>query len=495
MSRTFSWENLSRPLTVPSRVEPLINNIPVEILCKIFSDVLKFLGSPLGPSYLGPHRKNLALLKLTAVCRRWRLTASECAMLWTSIAFSTQDRTTVECATLFLGRSKEAMLSVHIWDPRNPRDLEIAQPYEELVKAIARQSHRLSTCELSSPSPGFWSHWSFPAPNLRKLTVQGHGGRISPIFRGQAPRLESITSFYYVPWPLGNYAALTQADLRDHGRHMSLTSLLDALRGCEMLEKLTLHGYAHLSRDTPPLATVSLPRLIKIDFFSSDSALILAHLETPSLTGPVIILDSSPNQDILRSLPSAQHSMPFLQGIMKLHVVLNAHSAQYSVAGYRGDGSIVLYIAVCGVEHWLRWAWVVASITAVATFAHFSSVHDLTLSTDNVVVPWDLWLPNLSHLRELTISCPRSEGLLICLLGDSLENGLPLCPSLQSLALYRCGRCAVVDHVGLMGLVISRYRAGRPLRKLKLHKDEWYWIQELDNSWVALAQSQCAYFR
>ena len=201
-----------------SHVQPTIDSIPVEILCKIFSDAIKSPWSQFGPSYLSPHRRNLDLLKLTAVCRRWRSTASGCAMLWADISFSTSDWTTIECATLFLGRSKQAMLSVHIWDSVNPRsDPGITRSCKELIRAIAGQSHRFSTCDLSSPSPRFWSHWSSPAPNLRKLTVRGYGGKFSPIFHGQAPRLESITSFYHAPWPLGNYITLMRADLRNHG--------------------------------------------------------------------------------------------------------------------------------------------------------------------------------------------------------------------------------------------------------------------------------------
>ena len=477
-----------------SHIEPRIGSIPVEILCEVFSDVLKSSHSPLGPSYLGPHHRNLVLLKLTAVCRRWRSAASECAILWTSIAFSTSVRSTVECATLFLSRSKEATLSVYIWDSRNPRGIEIPGSCKGLVKSIASQSHRLSTCDLSSASPTFWGYWSSPAPNLRNLTVQGHGTNIPPVFSGEVPQLESITSLSYTLLPLGNYSALRRADLRNHGRRISLASLLDTLRGCEMLEKLTLHGYARLSREAFDHTVVSLPHLSKIDLFSSDSALILGHLETPSLTGPVVIFDSNPSLGILHSLPRTQHDAPYLQEVAKLQVVLNAHSAQYHISGYREDGKIALYIGVCGVEHWARWEWVGGSITSVATFFHFFRIRSLMLTTDTSIVPWNLWLPNLEHLRELTVSCPRSESLLNCLLGTSPESGMPLCPSLESLALYRCGKRAVVDHVGLVGLVMSRYRAGRPLRNLKLHKDEWDWIQELDNSWAVLAQSQCTYF-
>ena len=455
------------------------------------------LKSPRPPpisSSLGPHHENLVLLKLTAVCRRWRLIASDCAILWTSIAFSVSVRSTIQCATLFLGRSKEAMLSVYIWSSGSSRNSEISPDCKGLLGAIASQSHRLSTCELSSPSPEFWSYWSSPAPNLRNLTVQGYGAKVSPIFCSQIPGLQSITLLNYVPGPLGNYTTLRHADLRNHNRNVSLTSLLDALRGCEKLERLALHGYGHLRHEAPHPAIVSLPLLFKFDLFSSDSALILEHLDTPSLTGPVIIFNSSPGDHILHALPRTQSRSPYLQGITKLQVVLNSSSAQYYVAGYREDGSIALYIGVCGVGHWFRWTWAGASIAAVASFVHFSTIRDLVFTTDAVVIPWDLWLSNLDHLRELTVSCPRSEGLLVSLLGASPEDGPPPCSSLRSLAIYRCGRCAVVDHVGLMGFVVSRYRAGRPLRELRLHKDEWDWIQLLDKSWVALAQLQCTCF-
>ena len=387
------------------------------------------------------------------------------------------------------------MLSVHVWDSGNPRDPEISPSCKALLRAVTSQCHRFSTCELLSPFPEFWSYWTFPAPNLRELTVRGQCVKISQMFCGEIPRLDTITLLNYTPGSLGNFTALRQADLRNHSRHISLTSFLDTLRGCENLEKLALHGYSRLSHEAPHPSIVSLPRLSKLDLFSSDSALILEHLETPSLMGPVIIFDSSPGEDILHALPRTRHSSPYLQGITKLHVVLNSNSAQYYVAGYREDGSLALYIGVCGIGHWFGWTWAGASIEAVASFFHFSTICDLVFTTDTFAVPWDLWLSNLSHLRELTVTCPRSEDLLVSLLGTSPGDGLPLCSSLRSLALYRCGKCAVIDHVSLLGFVASRYRAGRPLRKLRLHKDEWDWIQLLDNSWVALAQSQCTCFR
>lgn len=425
------------------------------------------------------------------MCRRWRFTASECAILWTNIAFSTSTLSTIECATLFFGHSKEALLSVHIWDSGKTREPSSTH----LLGKIASQNHRISICELSSPSPGFWEYWSLPAPNLRKLTIQSHGTETPPTFRGETPLLETFTALYNTPWPLGKYTTLRRVELRNHNRSVTLGTLLDVLRGCELLEKLTLHGYARLGQNNSQPAPLSLPRLRQADFFACDSALIIGHLDAPSLTGPVIIFDSSPHRNILCSLPEPKHATPYLQGITKLHLVLNSYSAQYYIAGYRDDGLVAFYLGVQGVGHWLRWAWVQDSIEVVASSAHFSDIRNLTFSTDNFVVPWNLWLPNLSRVRELTVSCPRSEGLLAALLETPLEDGLPLCPLLSALALHRCGRHAVVDHVGLMELVLARYRIRRPLRRLKLHRDEWDWIRELDRSWVALVQSQCTFFQ
>jgi hypothetical protein len=237
----------------------------------------------------------MVLFKITAVCRRWRSAASECAVLWTNISFSTTLLSTMRGAALFLSRSKGATLSIHIWDPPRPTgDPEVAEASKELLEAISSQSHRILLCELSSSSPDFWRNWTLPAPNLRKLVVKGCCTETPPVFGGIAPRLETFTSLHYTPWPLGNYAALRKAELQNCDHHATLATLLDALQGCEALEKLTLHGYARLGHGMPEPTPILLPRLHKIDLFSCDSALILEYLDASSLTGPVVISNTTP---------------------------------------------------------------------------------------------------------------------------------------------------------------------------------------------------------
>ena len=424
---------------------------------------------------------------------RWRSITLEYAVFWTTIAFSTSRRSIIRCARLFLRRSKAAMLSVHIWDAGSTGDLETAQASRKLLELIVSQTHRILSCELSSTSPEFWRYWIHPAPNLRRLVTKGQGPEIPPIFNEEIPRLETFTTHYYVPWPLGVYASLREVDLWNNNQTVTLLSLLDGLRGCKNLERLTLHGYTCLDRGGPPPATVSLPCLRQLDIFSSDSALILEHLDAPSLTGPVIIFDTNPHHHILSSLPRTQFNPPYLQGITKLHVVLNTRSAQHYVAGFREDGGTAFYFGACGIGHWLRWSWVRTSIEAVAACAHFFQIGSLVFATDTPDVPWDLWLPNLDCVGELTIACPQSEALLAALIVHPPPNESPLCPSLHSIALQRCGRYAAVDHAHLMSLVLSRYRAERPIRRIKLQKDEWDRIQQLNGSWRRLVRSQSTY--
>ena len=243
-----------------------------------------------------------------------------------------------------------------------------------------------------------------------------------------------------------------------------------------------------------PLTPVSLPRLRQLNIFSSNSTLILEHLNAPSLTGPVVIFDTSPHYHILRSLPKTKADPPYLQGIKKLHLVLNAGSAQHYVVGFREDGSTAFYIGACaiGYQTLARQSWVDASIEAVAACPHFSRINSLVFATDSPEVAWDLWLPALGHLEVLNVACPRSQDLLTTLTVSSQANGLPVCPSLHSLALQRCGAHAAANNVRLMNLVLSRYRVERPIRKLKLQKDEWDAIQRRNESWGKFVQSQGA---
>ena len=466
-----------------------INTFPAEILCKVFVDATEFPYTTLHPSYLPPHRANLVLLKITAVCKHWRLVALACAILWTKISFSTSKMFTLRCARIFLTRSKEAEISVYAWDSERTENPKITRAFEEheLLEVVSAQAHRISACQLSSNLPDFWRYWTLPAPNLRRLLVQGCSTGAPPVFRGEFPQLKTLASMCSVIWPLGSYATLTHAELLNYNQRSTLTSLLDTLNGCMALEGLILQGYVGLGRRDPHLTPISLPHLQQIDLIACDSALILKHFEAPSLRGPVTILDSNLPGDFLPSLPAHQHHAPYLQEIMSLVIEIKTSSSCHFVSGFRVDGSTAFCIGVDGAPNRARWGWTHLSFAAVASFAPFSNIRSLTLVTDALVVPWELWLPNLNSLLELIVSCPRLDNLVAALL---TPMGTPL-PLLQSLTLRRLGRYATLDHSALKTLVLHRNQAGRPLRQLRFDREEWGWIQACDETWVFLVESQC----
>ena len=156
----------------------VIGKIPAEILCKIFSQVLNAQPPPSVPPHIVPFRRNSGLLQITAICSHWRSIALGYVMFWTIIAFSTSGRSSICCVILFLSRSRSALLSVHIWDSGRAGDSGTAQASRKPLEYIATQTHRLSSCELSSTSPEFWKYWILPAPKLRRLVLRDVLGNV-----------------------------------------------------------------------------------------------------------------------------------------------------------------------------------------------------------------------------------------------------------------------------------------------------------------------------
>ena len=472
-----------------------VDVIPAEVLSKILSLAVgtrRYPSNPSSPSNEIIHRQNLSLLRLTTVSQRWRTVAIDFGTLWSNIAFTTSRLSTVRCAELFLRRSKGAMLSIFISDDGMCYGSVTSRYVEGVIRTVAAASGRIQRCELFSPSPAFWGIWVLPAPNIRQLVV---GGRRMPgtnLFSTELLQLRSITSFSCGLWPLSNSRNLTSAELRSQDHPTPLTEILDVFRGCDVLKSLVLHGFGTLEVNDAPPVPVVLPNLRRLSLFSCDATLLLGHVELPSLSEPLIIFNPTPYQDIMGSVPQNQHHRPYLQGLHKLQVTLNARRSQYSIAAYREDGCLALYIGTSGVAHWLRWGWVRASVDAVARFGPFSAVHALSFSTDSLMTSWPLWLLNLRFLKQLSATCPSPDRLLRALLTPDPETGRPVCQGLSSLALHGCGPC-VSAYPLLKELVLSRRATETPLRKLILHEGLWSDISGHERSWAGLVESWGAF--
>lgn len=476
-----------------SRIPQLDNTsaVPTELLCEILRLAKDAWPCPSGPPHQTAHRQNAALLRMTSVCSRWRSVSIASGTLWSNIAFVTSQLSTVECAELFLARSKGSMLSVYISD--HGKSFTVSQYVEDVIRKVVNASERIKICELSSYSAAFWSRWIQPTPNIRRLVVGGRNMANVGRFGAELAGLRNVTSFSCGLWPLGESRCLTSVEIRNDDQPVSLSTFLDALRGCETLESLVLHGFnTFLVSDTPP-AVVSLPNLRRLNLFSCDSTVLLARIVLSGLSEPLMIFNPNPHEDILRSLPKCHHHAKFLRNLGKLQVVLNARRSQYSVAAYRADGRLALYIGASDVAHWLRWGWVTASLDAVACFPPFSTVDSLSFATDSLLTSWDLWLPHLRHLRYLNVTCPGPDKLLCALLTPDANTGLPMCRALRSLALHRCEHRTLINYAHLKRLVLWRWATQSPLEEIILHEDEWAYMRYLDMSWVDLVGSQSTF--
>jgi hypothetical protein len=475
-----------------SRVHPppLINAVPVELLGNILSLTAKTWPCPSGPSCEVAHYRNLALLRITTVCSRWRSVAIASGALWNNIAFTTSELSTVQCAELFLGRSKGTMLSVYISDHGEDPEPTISQYVDSVIQKVAAASGRLKFCQIFLPPPPLWNDQTLHTPNIHQIIPGGQNqpdnGRFGILFL----QLRSIASFSCTFWPPGNSRNLTSAELRSNDQPTKLTTLLDVLRGCEVLKSLVLQGFDsfHVTDSSPP-AVVVMANLQRLNLFSCNSTRLLSHIELPSLSASLIVFDSTPYEDMLHSVPPNQRCAPYLQNLAKLQIVLNAGRAQYSIAAYRDDGCLALSVGVSGVVHWLRWGWIGASVEAVARFVPFSAIHNLSFSTDSIMTSWNLWLLNLRNLRKLSVACPGPDRVIRALLDSDPETGLPLCRTLTSLALHGCERRSI-NHACLKRLVLRRRATQTPLQQLTLREDEWMYMKGLDTSWSDLLESQ-----
>ena len=386
------------------------------------------------------------------------------------------------------------MLSVYISDRRGGThvDSEATSRYvDNMIEKVAVASKRIEVCYLFSYSSAFWGYWVHPAPNVRRLVVEGGNMADANLFGAELTQLRKM-SFSYGFLSLANSQYLTSVEIRGGNQPISLNTFLDGFRGCEALESLVLHAFdTLLVGDTPnPPTAFSLPNLRRLNLFYCDSRIILGYVTFVSLSEPLIIFNSTPYRDILHCIPQNYRSTAFLQNLEKLQVILNSRRSQYSVSAYRGNGELALYIGVSDVASWLRRGWIRASFDAVACFRPFSTVYVLLIATDDIVRSWDPWLVSSHNLRYLNVTSPDTGELLRALLTPDPETRLPVCRTLRTLALHRCGRRTLIDYTNLKRVVLSRWTARSPLEQVVIHENEWKYMKYVDTSWVDLVGSQ-----
>ena len=269
--------------------KPFIHMVPAETLAEIFllmrdSSTVSSISATRDHSQV--HAGNFALLRMTAVCPRWRLVAINSSVLWNNIVFFTLEISSIRCAELFLGRTKHCALYIYISAPALLDTPLTSAPMHNLFVWISSESHRVRAFDFfATPKMNIlYTYWAGPAINSRR--IQGTRSDITvhsctPFPQAENMRLSSPT--WYVP---GMAPCLKSLELRNNNGTASLSPLLRALGECLVLESLTLQGYRQFVDEDSDVPMTTLSELHRLHLFSCNSAPILASLHLPSLTHP-----------------------------------------------------------------------------------------------------------------------------------------------------------------------------------------------------------------
>ena len=488
----------TRPLTTSFRVtlrcRSPVSRISVEILCSIFS----FSKSDLRP-HLGSfdvHRQNISILRLTAVCRYWRSVAIDYAILWRNIAFTTTALHTIDCATIFLQRSKGTPLYVHIWDIPRPGHLHSHKPPRDvlahLLSLISSQRNRIVLLELMEPSTHLFDAFRGPAENVSRLIVHGRTPiKRSDTFSAKFPNVQQITLISPTPCRLGTLASLTQVILHNGSRGWNIDAFLDCVDGCSSLRSLSIVRYLDFDQGRNSTKTVSLPSLVSIRLDTCDAATILSHLDLPTTVSVSICINTrhAPGNfdNIFSCMPSEITRVNFLQNTRSLTLVFDKAHGDFHVSGFNGATPVFL-LQVCGPLVMLDDDWVRRSFAAATQTLPFSGITSLTLVAESTSIPWESWLCRFCHLTTLDARCTDLKGLAEAL--NCAENDVTLCPTLKDLSI-EVPRRSWFRHENLLeSAILLRKASGSALSSLTVNADEWKDTRRLNPTWACLVRRE-----
>ncbi|KAF5350233.1 hypothetical protein D9758_007815 [Tetrapyrgos nigripes] len=292
-------QNTIRELKFHRNTFAPINQLPAEILCKIF-----MLCITPNEHYARTYRDSLrwSWIKVSHICQYWRSVALSCPSLW-----SRPDFLKPAWVPQMLQRSKMALLTVVLTDnwitPKSldsiiaalqhldrTRELTLSmsrEHFEKLLPGINQAAPYLQTLSLDA---SFANYRKEPGVSLPEDFMKGDTPRLS--------RLELKDC--YLPWESSLLKNLTFLKLH----HLSTTpspslrQLMEILNRMPALELLDLKNVLPTDSTIVPSLYVTLPRLrmIRLDGEAAGCANVLNHLSFPS-TAAMQLLCGMGNRD------------------------------------------------------------------------------------------------------------------------------------------------------------------------------------------------------
>ena len=499
-----SLEKTARTLKLRRNALAPISRLPPETIAIIFS----FLSLPSEYVRLltGDKQGNLAWLRVSHVCHRWREIALDQPRFWSRIDFNTL---TSAGATEVLSRSKMAPLDLRA-------NLSPVHWGGDRVDAFGKQlsshvSHisRLNITADFSHLETIIEQITSPAPVLESLSLivddEGHlrlGVRSNPtiphsLFDGTVPRLSRLQlDRCDISWtsPLFKSLRVLELQMLSPTARPSLEEWLDAMEQMSQLETLIVN---HATPIAPTIGTpLSKPSrviahptltLLNLTASASDCTLALAPLILPALI--------SIRVDVTSELASADDVRALIPYFCR-----NAHGPQDAeplqsilISGEPYLTEIVLWTtAGSDMEVENPVSLISATLSARAIFTasgHMWSDTDVeildatlaalplgslnTLTAQNSSrIPERLWLahtPRWSLLEHVRLVGAVTKSFTTVLTRDAPPEG-PLLPSLTKISLF--DTFAIYDTSLILDMLIGRVEQGVSLEALDLRACE-----------------------
>ena len=477
-----------------------ISRLPPEIIANIFI----FLSQPADcVQILAGEEQDLAWLRISQVCHRWREIALSHPRLWGHIDFSTL---TVEGVTEILSRSKMAPLELNANLCRVRWESARFDTFQEQLVDHVSHTCRLNIIakpsdlqtvvdQLVSPAPALERLMLIANDKARHLVIPARAVMPPNLFDGSAPRLSHLQLNHCdISWtsPLLKNLRLLDLHTLSPGARPSLGEWLDAMSQMPKLETLVVH-FATPMAPTVQMTILDPARVITHTYLTqlylvasaSDCALALAHLILPSLTNMHIdaISEHPEAHDVRRLIPYISRNAHGPQDVKPLQsmIISGGDSLTEIIAWTEPDTDIEVQDAVTLMK---------ATLTARAIFT--VSGHVWRPGTDLEILDTALAALPLSSLRSLTVqnSSHFQEGLWLhhaprwkalghvrlvdiavtksfteVLRKDAGRDG-PLLPSLTKLSLVN--PLFYGDDYLMLDMVNDRMELGAPLRALDL---------------------------
>ena len=237
---------------------------------------------------LAVRQRNLFILHMTHICRSWRFRLVGVKRLWRNIAFHADVKPVgLRLARFFFDRVAGDVIGLHIY-----AGLPFGDVLDPAIGAfLGRLVQKINRWEKFFYS-GRLGPYRFildrAAPRLLDFS-DSHDlchiylPPITQLFAGSTGKLQSLTTSRFGDWLSMDLTGLRTLDLWDCAPGFSIRLLLDALRGAQQIEEISVVSPNPPLLDCPPDETIDLPCLKSLKIRNPDFYAIIKHFVIPNV--------------------------------------------------------------------------------------------------------------------------------------------------------------------------------------------------------------------